>query len=271
MNATKKRQVIRDQLIGAQNKKAFLVEGSDDKEAFRILLTSFCSGWESRWVLEDAGGKRNLLEILEQERDWLGVADLDDWDEATLAANAASNPNLCVLPRFCIENYLILPAELWQAIPENQQSAIAGGLPAFSPAIEADLTKYLRHGALWKVVSPLWSGLRARGFKEALASENSVQAAQDDAEIRRVLDEWSAFLNPTQLLDQFHEQFQQAISSPLAVKLSAWVHGKVFWKSIVNPVMNRFFGQMHENERRKHLLRGLPRPADLQPIFDRLV
>ena len=271
MNATKKRREIREQLIGAQSKRVFLVEGSDDKEGFRIMLTNFCPDWESRWVLEEVGGKRNLLEILVQERDWLGVADLDEWDDAAIADSASSRQNLCVLPRFCIENYLILPTELWSAIPANQQTAVTGGLPTFSQVIEADLTRFLRHGALWKVVSPLWSGLRARGFKEALASENSVQTAQNDDDIQRILDDWSAFLNPVQLFSQFQTQFQRAVSSPLQEKLSLWVHGKVFWKSVVNPVMNDFFGQMSEAERRKHIFRGLPRPTDLQPIFDRLV
>lgn len=270
MKPEAKRRQIRDELIGAQDKRAFLVEGSDDGEAFRIMLTNFCPGWENRWVLADAGGKPTLLKLLDLERDWLGVVDHDEWDDSAIAANTASHPNLHVLPRFCIENYLILPEDLWLAIPTNRQNQVAGGLPAFSQAIEVDLPKFLRHGVLWKVISPLWSGLRSRGFKEALASVNSIQNAQSDTEIRRILGEWSELLDPDHLFTTFQNQLRQADSRPKEEKIFQWIHGKIFWSFVVNPVMNRLFGQLTDGERRNQILRRLPKPVDLQPLFDRL-
>ena len=270
MKPETKRQQIRDRLIGAQNKKALLVEGADDEKAFRIFLNNFCGDWESRWVLAVADGKVTLLKILELERDWLGVVDHDEWDDSTIAANTASNPNLWVLPRFCFENYLILPDDLWVAIPTERQSLVAGGLPAFSREIEADLSKYLRHGVLWKVISPLWSGLRARGFKEALASDGSIENAQNDTEIRRFLGEWSALLDPEPLFALFQDRLRQANSQHRTLQLSQWVHGKIFWSFVVNPVLNRTFVQMSDEEWRKQILLRLPKPTDLQPLFDRL-
>jgi hypothetical protein len=48
------------------------------------------------------------------------------------------------------------------------------------------------------------------------------------------------------------------------------VQGKVLWERVVNPAMNVLLGQMEERERRKKILRKLPLPADLQPVFNRL-
>lgn len=44
----------------------------------------------------------------------------------------------------------------------------------------------------------------------------------------------------------------------------------MLWEREVNPAMNVLIGQMEEGERRKKILRKLPLPADLQPVFDRL-
>jgi hypothetical protein len=264
------RDRIRQEVIGIQAKQAFLVEGPDDKEAFRILLERFLPGWEQRWGIAEAGNKRQLLELLRFETAWLGLVDRDEWDQSAIDERIASQPNLLVLPRFCLENYLINPAELWQAIPPARQAEVAGGETAFAAAIRDDLPQYLRHGALWKVVTPLWSGLRALGFKEALASEESLATAQNDTDIRRILNDWDALLDPSRVFADFQTQFGNAQAAPMTEQLSVWVHGKVFWKNVVNPTMDRLLDQMAEGERRKKILRKLPQPADLQPILDRL-
>ena len=155
MSVLKKLREIREQLIGSQDKRAFLVEGATDEVAFRILLNRCIGDWEQRWVLAIAGNKRQLLEILKLEPDWIGVVDRDEWDQATIDEKARTQPNVLVLPRFCLENYLIHPAEVWEAIPPDRRSHVAGGANGFTQALQADLPKYLRHGVLWRVVSPL--------------------------------------------------------------------------------------------------------------------
>jgi hypothetical protein len=261
---------IRQELIGAQPKRAFLVEGADDKEAFRILLERFVPGWAQRWAIAEAGNKHQLQKLLASEPDWLGLVDRDEWDDDVIAQRQAELPNLMVLPRFCLENYLIDPAELWHAIPPARQQALAGGEAAFRATIEGQLPAHLRHGALWKVVTPLWSGLRALGFKEALASEASVSTAQDDDQIRRVLGQWDRLLDPDRIFADFRVHLTTAEAATREDQLAIWVHGKVFWKSVVNPAMNATLGQMEEAERRRKILRRLPEPADLRPIFGRL-
>ncbi len=268
MSVPKKRKEIREQLIGNQNKRALLVEGVNDEMAFRILLSRYANDWEQRWVLAVAGNKRQLLEILMLEPQWAGIVDRDEWDQETIDEKARTQPNVHVLPRFCLENYLIPPKEVWQAIPADQKTLVDGGADVFTQALQADLPKYLRHGVLWKVISPLWTGLRARGFKEALASRDSVETAQDDAKIQRTLGEWDTLLDPVQIFEKFQQQFNQASLSTVEKQLALLVHGKVFWENVVNPVMNRMFGQMSEDDRRKHILRGLSQPSDLKSIFN---
>jgi len=263
------RKHIRQKLIGIQFKQAFLVEGADDKEAFRILLEHFVPGWEKRWVIAEAGNKRQLLELLALEPDWLGLVDRDEWDRAAIEERIAEQPNLMVLPRFCLENYLINPSELWQALPPIRQAEVGGGEKALQDEIERELPQYRRHGVLWKVVTPLWSGLRALGFKEALASKESLATAQNDAEIQRILKKWDALLDPDRIFTDFQTQLTDAEAATLDEQYSRWVHGKIYWRHVVNPVMNRLLGQMAAGERRKKILRKLPQPDDLQPILER--
>ncbi len=73
--------------------------------------------------------------------------------------------NLNILPRFCLENYLVEPTELWDALPANQRDKIDGGFEQLSGEILVDLDKWIRHGALRTLITPLWDGLIARCFQ----------------------------------------------------------------------------------------------------------
>ncbi len=270
MSIQETRDRIHQALISAQPKRAFLVEGMDDQQAFRILLERFVPGWEQRWAIAVAGNKRQLQKLLALEPGWLGVVDRDEWDQHAITAKTSELTNLMVLPRFCLESYLINPTELWYAIPPDRQTGLSGGEASLRAAIELDLRDYLRHGALWRVVTPLWSGLRALGFKEALASESSVGAAQDDTQIRRILGDWGTLLDPERIFADFQAQFTQANSAAKDEQYAHWIHGKLFWRNVVNPAMNQLLGPMSESERRIKILHRLLLPADLQPLFDRL-
>jgi hypothetical protein len=120
------------------------------------------------------------------------------------------------------------------------------------------------------VVSPLWTGLRALGFKEALASEDSLETAQDDAEVRRILRDWDEILDPERIFADFEAQLASSRAAPVSEQYAQWVHGKHFWQQVVNSAMTKLFGQMSEARRRIEILRQIPKPADLQPVFDRL-
>jgi hypothetical protein len=270
MNCKDRRNRIREELIGAQDKQVFLVEGSDDISAWQILLNRFVPDWETRWGIAQAGNKAKLLCLLDLEPDWLGLVDRDEWNRTAIERNARDRPNLLVLPRFCLENYLIDPNELWLAIPAVRQVAVAGGQGALASALQSQLDRYIRHGALWIVVTPLWTGLRALGFKEALASEDSLETAQNDDEVRRILRDWDELLDPERIFADFAAQLASSRAAPASEQYAQWVHGKHFWQQVVNPSMTKLFGQMSESRRRIEILRQIQKPADLQPVFDRL-
>ena len=261
---------IRETRVGAQDKRVFLVEGDDGKKDWPILLDRFVPDWESRWAIAEAGNKRQVLGLLKLEPDWLGLVDLDEWDDAMIAAKQQAQSNLMVLPRFCLENYLIDQAELWSAIPPHQQVDVASGQTALAAAIERALPRYIRHGALWTVATPLWTGLRALGFKEALASEKNLETTQDDSDVRRILDEWDQLLDPQRIFSDFQAQLAVARAAPIREQYARWVHGKLVLGEGVNPIMNKLFGQMKMDQRRLAILRQIPKPSDLQSVFDRL-
>ncbi len=234
------------------------------------MLDRFCPGWERQWCLGVAGNKRQLTEMLEREQDWLGLVDRDEWDEATVRQRLDAQPNLRVLPRFCLENYLCDPSELWQSLPPAKQSRVEGGRDGLAELLKRDLDPYVRHGVLWKTITPLWTGLRARGFKEVLASEDSLEASQDDDLIRRKLDEWHQLLDPCQIFAEFQRTLKQAASQPEHVKFTRLVHGKLFWRTRVHPMLNDLLGQASAAERKNDLFSTLPRATDLEPILREL-
>lgn len=264
------RKRIRERCIGAQERRVFLVEGRDDQAAWRVMLDRFCPGWERDSCVAAAGNKRQVIDILSLEQDWLGLVDGDEWDEATIRQRQQEQTNLLVLPRFCLENYLCDPSELWESLPPVKQDRIDGGRQALAERLAGDLDRFVRHGVLWKTITPLWTGLRARGFKDALASENSLHAAQDDDLIRRRLADWHRFLDPGSVFDEFQRTLEQAASEPDHAKFTCWVHGKLFWTTQVHPVLNQLLGQASAADRKNDLFSTMPRPTDLEPILRQL-
>lgn len=147
----------------------------------------------TRLILAPAGSKKNVLEALALEANWLGVVDRDAWTDVQIAEKRRNLANLLVLPRFCIESYLIAPEELWLVFQPKHQQAINGGIQAFIRAVHDVLPQWRNHAALWNVIHPLWERLRAAGFNTAFHDLNT---AQNDAEVEQCLRQWSQHLIP---------------------------------------------------------------------------
>lgn len=268
MNGQALAKQIREREIGSQHKLALLVEGERDKAVLTILFKNHCPTWEQRWVIAVAGNKQKVLKVLKHEPTWIGLVDRDTWSQAEIDAQIL--PNLVVLPRWCMENYLIHPAELWQALPASQKSKITGGETDFAQAILEKLPEYVRHGVLWQIITPLWSGLRARGFKEALAAESSITTAQDDDAIRRILAEWDELLEPQRIFADFQQCLDAVQLLSQHEQLNCWIHGKTFWKQVIHPYMTNVFGQMPETQLQEKLFQRLLFPNDLETLRQRL-
>jgi hypothetical protein len=265
----KRRLKIREELIGQTGKRALLVEGTDDVSLFRILLLRrWGAEWESDWVLADVGSKNIVPDILAQETDWLGIVDRDEWTDEVISAKQDELENLFVLPRFCMESYAVDPDELWEALPQKMQGKVAGGLEVLTGEIMRDKEKWLRHGVLWSAVNPLWSGLRALGFKEKLLG---FDVAQNDIIIKETLKEWHGYLDPDQIFQSFTDKLNQGSGLSVKEQLHKWIHGKRFFLDHVHPVLNSYLGQCAAQTRMIEIFRTCALPKDLEPLWKRMV
>jgi hypothetical protein len=117
---------------------------------------------------------------------------------------------------------------------------------------------------LWSVINPLWSGLRALGFKEALLD---VDKAQDDTVIQTILNEWHKFLEPQQIFEAFQTLHATVNTKEVSEQLHRWIHGKLFYQSVVHPALDQLLGQKTAEERRLKIFRTRTLPDDLAPLW----
>jgi hypothetical protein len=255
---------IKTQFIGKTGLRVLLVEGPDDVDAFRIFLGRKFLEWEKTWLLADAGNKRDVVKMLKKEAGWLGLVDRDEWTEAEIAEKKAECTNLIVLPRFCLESYLIDPAELWAAFPEKQRAKIEGGEAQFRQEVLANLTEWVRHAALWHGVRPLWRQLRNLGFPDSVTGNPPMP---DDAALRAKFKEWQTTLDVDTILSGVHALEVQLGSEEISKLCSQWLHAKSFYPQVVHQTLNRLLGQKPVNGRRLAILRSRAVPEDLDVLW----
>lgn len=258
---------IRDTQIGATARKVLLVEGRDDVSAFRQLLNRRAPDWESQWTLAEAGNKKLALEMAPLVSGWLVLVDCDEWSVNEVKEFQQLHANIFVLPRFCLESYLVDPAELWRALPPKQQEKIPTGVSGIETEVLANLADWRRHAALWHVINPLWSGLRALGFKEGLLQ---TQKIPNDAELEHTLKSWSEFVDHKRILDEVHVAIGNMNAQTATDFLRHSLYAKDFYPQVVHPALDRLLGQKSAVERRLALFRTLPIPADLEPLWQRM-
>lgn len=258
---------IRDEKIGATNKRVLLVEGSDDVSAFSQLLGRRFPGWQINWELVAAGNKRQALEMASLAPDWLALVDCDEWSASEIAVHQAAHRNLLILPRFCLESYLVDPAELWLALPPQQQQKITNGADGLATEILQNLDDWKRHAALWHVINPLWAGLRALGFKDALLK---TQAIPNDRQLTQTLQEWSNFVDVDRILADVQTAITRMSAEPLPDFLQRSLYAKEFYPQVVHPVLDHLLGQKTMGERRIGLFKTLVIPGDLDFVWQRM-
>lgn len=250
--------------IGATNKRVLLVEGIDDVDGISIFLNNKFPGWDQKWEVVSAGNKRQVLEIIKKETGWIGLVDCDEWTLAERVANQQLCGNLEVLPRFCFESYIVDPDELWQAFPQKQQAKIAGGLPALKAEFIQAKPLWLRHAALWHVVNPLWGKLRALGFKEGLLDPADVP---DDAALILKLQEWHDAIDANVVMQEINNQISYLQTIPDPDFYRQKLYAKKYFPMVVQDVLNRLLGNMDSKARRLAIIRHLPVPQDLDPLW----
>lgn len=260
-------QNIKTRLVGATGVNVLLVEGSDDVDAFRILLDRRATGWEKKWVLTHAGKKDAVIKMLRKEPSWQGIVDRDEWTDEEVEQHQTTVSNLFLLPRFCLESYLIDPNELWQALPEKQRNKLDNDYTKLESALSSYLPQWTRHAAIWHVANPLWRKLRGVGFNNVVLDTNQIK---DDHELLAIFQQWQNTLEPQTILDDIHKTLAMISVKPQTELYHKWLYAKDFYPSVINTVMNSLLGQKSAKERRQALLKYLPIPNDLEPLWQKM-
>lgn len=260
-------QEIRNKDMGNIKKRALIVEGTDDSHAFKSFLNKVYPDWETIWVVAEAGNKTEVLAIVKKEADWIGIIDRDEWTQQEIENCENQINNLWILPRYCIESYLIVPDELWNALPPKQQAKIAGGKEALNQTIKTDLERWRRHGVLWSVINPLWKGLRSLGFNNDLLTP---EIAGDDQTIKQKLKEWHGFLEPVQIWQQYQEALAHVAGQSENEQFKHCFHGKLFYEQVVHPLLNNQLGQKSASKHQQDIFRRLPVPDDLTSLWQKM-
>jgi len=253
-----------------EGKRALIVEGKTDELVFTQLLKKVDPQWETNWVLAEVGGKRNVVEILSKQSDWLGIVDRDEWDDALLSQRQQQLPNLLVLPRFCIENYLVVPSELLHGLPLKQRTKLPReseeAVGAIASSITAALDSWIQFGAAWAIINPLWDELRLLGFNRDLLDPQQVITEQG---FLTHCQRWYEHLDPALLLQRYQNKLSEIRQLSVDDQLRTIVHGKKFYKDVVTPV----FMQLLAIQKAISVdvwFREMPVPADLAFVWQRM-
>ena len=250
------------------NKRILLLEGTDDALAIETLLDRVNPDWVNQWAVYPAGSKRQVLALaMQAPANWLALVDKDEWTAGEIADYGNQHPGLHILPRFCIESYLVDPNELWVALPVGQQDRLPGGVTALAQALLVDLPQWQQHAARWHAINPLWSALRALGFKESLLRTSPFP---DQAEVVETLQKWGDLLDQARLLEEINLAQVTFSQLPQDTFLHGCLYAKAFFPQVVVPVLGRLFGQQDERAWRRHLFQQRAMPLDLLPLWQRM-
>jgi hypothetical protein len=240
--------------IAGSSKKVILVEGKEDETAYKHLLDKKYSNWERLIFIFPAGGKINVINELEKSPDFIGIIDKDEWWDEDIRSIKAEIENLIVIPRYCMESYLVNPEEIWESLPANMHQEV--NYDVFKDAILENIQDWTKHAALWHAVLPLYSNLKKAGFNQVLLNE--IEKIKEESFIKAKLNEWHNILDPENTFKKYQSLLSEIADASLQDKLQKWIHGKKFWEVHVSKKMNMLFGQKSQikyaNEIWKHRL-----------------
>lgn len=209
----------------------------------------------ARFVLLDAGGKDAVLKILADRPHFRAIVDRDTWSDAACEKNLRKYPSLHILPRYCIENFIICPEELNAALPNFEEAA---------GEIALEIPNAIRHGCFWRSAQPLYQELTERGFNRALMK----YPPPDDGQMRAMVRSWQELLSVENIQSALEEALQGVNNQDPDHLLRAFCHGKVFFQSVVAPyVKGRFPGENTEGLKRR-LYRQIRLPEDLLAFLE---
>lgn len=241
---------------GGGTKKVLVVEGSGDTGFLTLMLDKppFRDlGILERYVIVDAGGKDSVFKILGAHPEYSGMVDRDAWSEEECERKKAAVPNLFVLPRFCIENYIVCPEELKKALPDLK------GLDK----IEAEIPTGIRHGCLWRAAQPLYDELMGSGFNNALLKYPPL----DEQGMEEQVGKWQRILSVSHIQARMAEALALSKKENPDALLRTFVHGKVFYKGVVEKAAAELFPDSTGERLKVQLYKHIAVPDDLKTFL----
>ncbi len=203
----------------------------------------------------EAGGKDAVLKMLAARPDFMAIVDRDTWSDAECEKLMRTYPGLRILPRFCIENYIICPDELSAVFAEIDGNVIARHIP-----------EGIRHACLWRAAQPLYDALMRAGFHRALMA----YPPPSDTQLDGMIKSWQSILSASSVAQQMQEALNSANTQQPEVLLRTFVHGKVFWRGVVEQHMERLFPREDGEELKRRVYRALPVPQDLKDFMQQI-
>lgn len=262
-------RAMREEAAAARNKRVLLVEGRGDVDFLTYMLDKQplrSAGFYSRFAIGAAGGKDNVLRMLEREPEWLGIVDRDAWSARTRDAYEGKLRNLYFLPRYCIENYLI-DVNILEEIFDSHGCGHERELSAALKGIRGQIPGAVRHGSLWRAVQPLYDELMRLGFNGALLRFD----VPSDSEIFEVLRSWDRLLDAQRIYEDYRAFEEKGSAMPQDEALRVWIHGKVFWRKSVAPALQEALGGVGEERLQRMIYRAMPLPADVELLLTGLL
>ena len=241
---------------GGGTKKVLVVEGSGDTSFLTLMLDKppfRDMGILERFVIVDAGGKDSVFKILGAHPGYFGMVDRDTWSDAECEKKRGVFPTLFILPRFCIENFLICPDELQNALPELKLTA----------AITAEIPNGIRHGCLWRAAQPLYDELMASGFNKALLQYPPL----DESAMADLTGTWQDILSAENIQTRMAEALELSKAESEEALLRTFVHGKVFYKAVVEKRASMLFPDAVGEKLKVQLFRRIAVPEDLKTFL----
>jgi len=242
-----------DEAQATPGKTVVVVEGTGDIAFLNQMLDKpplRKRNYFAKFVLLDAGGKDAVLKILADRPHFRAMVDRDTWSDAACEKNLKKYPNLHILPRYCIENFIICPEELNASLPNFEEAA---------SEIALEIPNAIRHGCFWRSAQPLYQELMELGFNRALMK----YPPPDEKQMREMVQSWQELLSVDNIEKELNCALNGVKDQSYDHLLRAFCHGKVFFQSVVAPyVKNRFPGENTEGLKRK-LYRQIKLPEDL--------
>lgn len=257
--------------------RGLAVEGTNDKTIVEAFLDAGerikrWSDWRSKMMVEVAGKTDAVIRALKQENITVAIWGLIDRDwrtEQEIAQLQADYPRLLILPRVTIENYCTDPADVEMMLPPARRSVEE--MEHLRQIIEAERDGWTQQGALSQALyeGGAYEFCRGpEGYPKALLDT----PAMPEADVRRILDQFRAQLDPGQILSAYRTRLTEFRTNGVRVYRQC-INGKMFFDQVVvSKALNVVYEQRDRGKWLSDLFANAPDcPDDLALLLSPLV